>query len=352
MSNDDYPFPETRVLAIASHVVYGYVGNTMAGFVMQSMGCEVAAMNTVQFSNHLGYRQAKGTKATASEISDLYQGLKDSYLDEFDMMLTGYLPGAAAVEAVGSIARDLKYKSTMKPGSFFWILDPVMGDNGKLYVAEDVVPAYKNLIKDADLILPNQFEAETLSGVKIVDLETLKKAITTLHERYRIPHIMITSISLPSSGAIPHLSVVGSTFTSNAAPRMFGVEIPQIDCFFSGTGDMFAALMLVRLREAVYENEGLIQKAAWVSEDDVESIDLPLARAAEKALASMHEVLTKTKEKRDEEIEEYNKLPGGRGKDEDEKRLHLMQSKAAEVRLVRNLASLKNPVAKFRAERI
>jgi pyridoxine kinase len=110
--------------------------------------------------NHLGYGQAKGTRATASEISDLYQGLRDSYLDDFDMLLSGYLPGAAAVEAVGTIARDLKYKATMKPGSFFWMLDPVMGDNGKLYVAEDVVPAYKLLIKDADLILPNQFEAE------------------------------------------------------------------------------------------------------------------------------------------------------------------------------------------------
>ncbi|KAM3086589.1 putative pyridoxal kinase [Clarireedia jacksonii] len=76
------------------------------------------------------------------------------------MMLSGYLPGAASVEAVGSIARDLKLKATMKPGSFFWVLDPVMGDNGRLYVAEDVVPAYKALIKDADLILPNQFEVE------------------------------------------------------------------------------------------------------------------------------------------------------------------------------------------------
>jgi pyridoxine kinase len=143
---------------------------------------EVAALNTVQFStfpstlpspplstqhanfeqigNHLGYGQAKGTRATASEITDLYQGLKDSYLDDFHMMLSGYLPGAASVEAVGTIARDLKYKATMKPGSFFWVLDPVMGDNGRLYVAEDVVPAYKSLIKDADLILPNQFEAE------------------------------------------------------------------------------------------------------------------------------------------------------------------------------------------------
>ena len=40
------------------------------------------------------------------------------------------------------------------------VLDPVMGDQGKLYVSDDVVPAYKKIIRYADLILPNQFEAE------------------------------------------------------------------------------------------------------------------------------------------------------------------------------------------------
>lgn len=44
------------------------------------------------------------------------------------------------------------------------VLDPVMGDEGKIYVSEEVVPAYKNLLKDADLILPNQFEAEYASA--------------------------------------------------------------------------------------------------------------------------------------------------------------------------------------------
>ncbi|KAF4629142.1 hypothetical protein G7Y89_g9009 [Cudoniella acicularis] len=351
MSSNDFPVPETQVLAVASHVVYGYVGNTMATFVMQSLGCEVAALNTVQFSNHLGYGQAKGTRATAKEITDLYEGLKDSYLDSFDMMLSGYLPGAASVEAVGTIARDLKYKATMKPGSFFWVLDPVMGDNGKLYVAEDVVPAYKGLIKDADLILPNQFEAETLSGVKIVDMETLKTAITTLHEKYRIPHILITSISLPEPGAATSLSVVGSTFTSTATPRMFGIKIPAIDCFFSGTGDMFAALMLVRFREAVNNVEGLMAKDAWISDDDVVGTELPLARATEKVLASMQEVLAKTKEKRDEELEKHSQKQQGMGMgEEDEKKMRLVRSKAAEVRLVRNLGSLRTPEVKFRAE--
>lgn len=127
---------------------------------MQSLGCDVAALNTVQFSNHTGYRQFKGTRVSAQEITDLYDGLRQSYLDDFDMMLSGYIPGAEAVEAVGRIAEELKRKAADRPGSFFWVLDPVMGDNGNLYVAQDVVPAYRRMVEGADLILPNQFEAE------------------------------------------------------------------------------------------------------------------------------------------------------------------------------------------------
>ena len=121
----------------------------MAAFVMQAMGCDVAALNTVQFSmrtqaidlrnlsligapicsfavtkyasgNHTGYKQFKGTKTSAEEISQLYAGLKQSYLTEFDVMLTGYAPSAEAVEAIGAIARDLKLRWSTKAGSFFW----------------------------------------------------------------------------------------------------------------------------------------------------------------------------------------------------------------------------------------
>ena len=113
----------------------------MATFVMQSLGCEVAALNTVHFStlqpglnnlgnpspdshaiagNHTGYRQFKGTRATAQEISDLYQGLCQSNLTDFDVMLSGYAPSAAAVESVGTIGIDLQEKAEKKPGSFFW----------------------------------------------------------------------------------------------------------------------------------------------------------------------------------------------------------------------------------------
>jgi len=322
--------------------------------------------------NHTGYGQVKGTKATAADITDLYHGLKNSGLDEFDMMLSGYIPGKEAVQAVGAIARELKFNATMKPGSFFWVLDPVMGDNGRLYVAEEIVPEYKKLVHDADLIMPNQYEAEYvlsflsllgtnvwnrwLSGVKITDMDSLVEAIMALHGSFKVPHVVITSVNFAAQGAIPSLSIVGSTKTSTDRPRIFQVQVPSLDCFFSGTGDMFAALMVVRLREAVCAVEGLLEKNSWVSDDDVPATELPLAKAVEKALASMQEVLTRTMTKRDKELAEWEakqKLAGtAEEESETEKVRHLKKTRAAEVRLVRNLECLKHPVVKYEAENV
>ncbi|WYZ34820.1 hypothetical protein EsH8_I_001096 [Colletotrichum jinshuiense] len=341
----ELPIPDTRVLAVASHVVSGNVGNKIAVFTLQSLGCDVAALNTVQFSNHTGYRQWKGTKVSAQEIRDLFEGLRQSYLDDFDMMLSGYIPGAEAVMAVGDIAKELKRKQDAAgaPGSFFWVLDPVMGDNGKLYVAEEVVPAYQSLIEYADLILPNQFEAEYVPP-------TLT-AIRALHTKYRVPHVVITSVSLASPDHPPsHLSVVGSSMSpTTGEPRLFKIVFPAIDAYFSGTGDMFAALMTVRMREAVIAAEGgLKDTKSWLSGDGVDALELPLAKAAEMVLASMHEVLTQTARG----MEAIVKAAGEAETEEERTRLHLLKSKSAELKLVRNLASLRDPVVEFRAKRL
>ena len=68
----------------------------------------------------------------------------------------------------------------MKPGSFFWVLDPVMGDNGKLYVAEDVVPAYASLVQHADLILPNQYEAECVRLFRLPGVARMLTGVTQM----------------------------------------------------------------------------------------------------------------------------------------------------------------------------
>lgn len=77
-------------------------------------------------------------------------------------------------------------------------------------------------------------------------------------------------------------------------------------------------------------------------------MDLPLAKAAEKVLGSMHTVLAKTKEARDKELEALS----GRMEQEknSEKRVWLRQTKAAEVRVVRCLGDLREPNCDWKAE--
>jgi len=104
---------------------------------------------------------------------------------------------------------------------------------------------------------------------------------------------------------------------------------------------MFAALTVVRFREAI-TTAGLGNVKSWVSPDGVKGVDLPLARAAEKVLASMHAVLVKTKKARDEALVGFEGEEGVEG--------HLRRTKAAEVRLVRNLGELKEPRVEFWAE--
>lgn len=70
--------------------------------------------------NHTAYRQVTGTKTSAAELELLYAGLRHSHLTRFDVLLTGYVPSADALQAVGRIARELKLTAAAKPGSFFW----------------------------------------------------------------------------------------------------------------------------------------------------------------------------------------------------------------------------------------
>ncbi len=70
--------------------------------------------------NHTGYKQWKGRKTTTEEILELYEGLQQSFLNDFSILISGYIPSAEGVQAVGKIGRDLKRRASTKSGSFFW----------------------------------------------------------------------------------------------------------------------------------------------------------------------------------------------------------------------------------------
>jgi len=123
---------------------------------------------------------------------------------------------------------------------------------------------------------------------------------------------------------------------------------------------MFAALTVVRFREACL-HAGLLGKKSWMSGDEVAAVELPLARACEKVLSSMQVVLEKTVKARDEAMRQFDGEGGGKmdnvgvgvegvnGGDSEERKRYLAETKAAEIRVVRNVADLRSPEVKFKA---
>ncbi|CAN9279156.1 unnamed protein product [Alternaria alternata] len=254
-----------------------------------------------------------------------------------------------------------------------------MGDNGKLYVPEDEVPEYKGLLREADLILPNQFEAELLSDTPITDLKSLAAAIQVLHRPTRSltpvskagtgtntpsdPQHLDSATSQPGSqpqapqidlNDVENLTIIGSTATSDYKPRLFRIDTPQLPLFFSGTGDMFAALTIPRLIEAVHAAStpefNLHAKSSWRSPDHVSAEELPLAKACQKVLASMQAILTRTTSVCQEKMAAYDaraaKEGRGEGDEADEeisKKRHLALMNASEVTVPRYVKEMLDP---------
>jgi pyridoxine kinase len=191
-----------------------------------------------------------------------------------------------------------------------------------------------------------------------------------------VPHIIITSLrlsadnkTLPSRPPTPDLShpsiapsetltVIGSTSRSDGTPRLFRIDIPAIPIFFSGTGDMFAGLMVARMREAAAA-AGVLNTARWQSPDSVDAVELPIAKAAEKVLASMQAILEKTAISWKSEVEKLAKEDQGMGlgkgeesEQESAMKRHIQQTKAAEVKVIRNKKDLIDPpdVGRYQAK--
>lgn len=162
---------------------------------------------------------------------------------------------------------------------------------------------------------------------------------------------------------VENLTIIGSTATSDFKPRLFRIDTPQLPLFFSGTGDMFAALTVPRLIEAVHASSSpdLSSRPSWRSPDDVPAEELPLAKACQKVLASMQAILTLTTESCQAQMKKYDELAEkqghGLGEEADaekEKQRHLALMNASEVKVVRFIKELADPpnLDRFKAKAV
>ena len=162
----------TRVLSIQSHTVRGHVGNKSACLPLQVLGYEVDNINSVQLSNHTGYPYYAGQILSGSDLDTLIDGLeRNGLLEDYSHILTGYIGSLSFLESIASAVKkvidskrkEMKDEKKSESNDVCYVCDPVLGDEGKLYVPEELVQAYKEkIIPLAGIITPNQFEVEKL----------------------------------------------------------------------------------------------------------------------------------------------------------------------------------------------
>lgn len=226
------------VLSIQSHVAYGHAGNASAVFPLQRMGFEVAAIHTVQFSNHTGYGAWRGEVFNPQLIADVVDGLAErDVLKDMQAFVSGYLGSSETAQVIATTAKRVKQANPKA----IYCADPVMGDVGRgLYVHKDIPEVIKaEIIPQADILTPNHFETEELTGLKITNQTSAIKAMESL-QKMGAKTVALTSFT-PDDYSQNHVHALIKNHRECwqfSAPKVSLSQDPV------GTGDCFAALLL------------------------------------------------------------------------------------------------------------
>jgi pyridoxine kinase len=216
-----------KVLAISSQVVLGSVGLSIAVPALYAEGHEVLAVPTVLLSNHPGLGRPKGG---AIDIVPLLDGVDEIQgLSGVDAVFTGYFSQPLQVEKAADVIRKLRPAMVT--------VDPILGDNGKLYVADAVAHAIKSqLVPLATVLTPNLFELSWLTGHTITDENGAMAAARALAR----PEVIVTSV--PAADQLLTLRVTSDVVQKVASQKR--AQVPH------GTGDYLAGLYLAhRLKQ-------------------------------------------------------------------------------------------------------
>jgi pyridoxine kinase len=224
------------ILTIQSAVAYGHVGNSAAVFVLQRLGFEAWPVNTVQFSNHPGYGAWRGRIFPPEDVAAVIAGIAErGVLPGCRAVLSGYLGDVALGEVVLAAVARVK---AANPAAI-WCCDPVIGDRAAgIYVRQGIAEFFRDrALAASDLLTPNVFEAEYLTGMRIDSADSALAACAAL--RARGPRlVMLTSLGRSGSAG----ARIGMLVSSAAGSWL--VETPLLPIDPSGAGDAAAALFL------------------------------------------------------------------------------------------------------------
>jgi len=226
----------SALLSIQSAVTYGAVGNTMAELVMAGSRHHFCRIDTVQLTAHPGHGFRAGGSLADTDFADLLEGLsKLGVWADFAAVMIGYIGRAGQITPLKDALARFRQE-----GKGPTLLDPAIGDHGRIYVEKAVADGVlEYLLPEASILTPNAFELGYLTASTITGPEAAEKAALGIIAKYpNIEGIAVTGIALPSGIADAWIDRSGMTlFEKPALVRNRGG--------YSGAGDLFAAMLMV-----------------------------------------------------------------------------------------------------------
>lgn len=215
-----------RVLAINDVSCIGKCSLTVALPVISACGATCDVLPTAFLSTHTGGFEGYTFHDLTGEIPKILQHWKSLGV-KFDFIYSGYLGSIEQIDTVEKIKQEFLADN----GKF--VVDPVMGDGGKLYDRFDLafVQKMKELCKLADYILPNLTEACFLTDTPYpftgyADGFTLVKKLQEVN-----PCPIVTGVHEDREIAV--------FYSENGVAKRVASNL--FEGFFVGAGDLFAS---------------------------------------------------------------------------------------------------------------
>ncbi len=203
---------------------------TVALPVISALGVQCCVMPTAILSNHTGFDEFFFEDYT-EQMGEFASNWKKLRMD-FDCIYSGFLGSHKQIETVLGFIDEFKSHNTRI------VIDPVMGDNGKIYstYSKQLCNDMKHLAAAADIVTPNITEACVLSDTDY-DGETLPEdKLLSMAEKissHGAKSVVITGHRAKSK--VANFAYSDGVYKSFATP-----VVPQ---YFSGTGDVFSSII-------------------------------------------------------------------------------------------------------------
>lgn len=241
-----------RILTMQDLSCVGQCSLTVVLPVLSAYGVETCVLPTAILSNHTMFK-GWSYLDLLPETEHIFNYWKSNGF-AFDGFLLGYLGNQRLMDVAERCFDEFSEKNAPV------IIDPVFGDNGKLYGGfdEEYVAAMRRLCRRADVILPNLTEICFMMGMEYrenYDGEYLARVLNGM-AKYTEATIIVTGVEM--NGLIGE-----AIYRKGETEYVLSERLPER---LHGTGDIFSAVFTAKYLEGASLAESCAEAGNFVAD--------------------------------------------------------------------------------------